>query len=510
MAGRSFRRHASKSRKPAAPLPAGGKAGKDGSSKKAAAAAAPVVAVQKDGKADQTAVRTRVVAAGGGFPALALVGRPNVGKSSLFNALLRREIAITDSRPGTTRDCVLHPAEFNGKPCDLVDTGGIGGEALSGGGDGILPPKLVEEQITAAISTADIAVLVTDALAGLTTADREIAARLRRLNKPVVFVVNKTESERARENVGEFAALGFGDPVLTAAVHRLGLDELSAAVAAMLPEPVARDTETDWEEVPRIAVVGRRNVGKSTFVNRLAGAARTIVSDVAGTTRDAVDVLVERGEQRFCLIDTAGLRRLKQAEGPVDFFAQVRTERAVRRADIVVLMLSAPDGVGQTDLKTTDFIVSQYKPCVILVNKWDLVSGRHTAEEYGDRLFFRLPNLRGSPLCFISSTHGTRCDRALRHVMKAYNLSRARISTPKLNKALEEAEQAHEPPVHKKWKPRLLYGVQVGISPPTFVVYCRHAKSINRRYLRYLRRRLATTLELEGQPLRLIMREAEH
>lgn len=451
----------------------------------------------------------QVVSAGGGFPAVALVGRPNVGKSSLFNALLRREISITDARPGTTRDNVLHPLEVGGKPCDLVDTGGIGGEGYSGGGDGVLPPDLIKTRINAALATADVLIFVVDAQDGLTTADRAIAAQLRRLNRPLLLVANKTESQKAQDNIVEFDELGLGAAVGTSAAHRLGLDDLENALAALLPAPVAGDTETDWESIPRLAVIGRRNVGKSSFVNRISGKEQTIVSTVPGTTRDAVDVLVERRGRRFCLIDTAGLRRLRQSEGPVDFFAQVRSERAVRRADVVLLMISGVDGLTHVDLKTADFVVKHFKPCVLIVNKWDLVRGRTKAADYADYLFHRLPDLSGSPICFVSAKHGTRCTRPLQYAFRLHRLSRTKIPTSRLNVALETAETAHEPPVFKQRKPRLLYGVQVGVSPPTFVVYCRHAKYIEERYQRYLRRRLSELLEMQGAPFRLFLREAE-
>lgn len=435
----------------------------------------------------------------GAYPTVALVGRPNVGKSSLFNALLKREISITDARAGTTRDRVLHPITFNEKPCDLMDTGGIGvvdSQDLSAD---------IEQQIQKAIYAATVLVMVVDAQQGLTPLDREVVARLRKLNRPMVLVANKTEGREAKLLAAEFSELGIEPVVATAAVHRLGLDDLEEAIAALLPKVEERGEE--WENVPRIAVVGRRNVGKSSFCNALAQEERTIVSPIAGTTRDAIDVLLEKDNQRFCLVDTAGLRRMKQPEGPVEFFAQVRTERAIRRADVVLLMLASRDGVSTTDRNTTDMIAEEFKPCVIVVNKWDQSKGVMTGE-YLKYLEERLPSLRYAPVTFSTAVTGTRCWQTLDVALDLYRQSSKQVTTPVLNKAIERAEFEHEPPAYKGCKPRLLYGVQVAVRPPTFVIHCRHSDKIDKKYHRYLNGRLREILEMTEIPVRLLLRDA--
>jgi len=435
------------------------------------------------------------------FPAVALVGRPNVGKSSLFNALLKNEISITDARAGTTRDRVLHPINFEGRACDLVDTGGIGivdRQDLS---------DLVEKQIEAAIVSASIFVLVVDAKEGLTPVDRQIAARLRKLGRPMVVAANKSEGREAGMLVGEFAALGIQPVVPVSALHRMGLDVLSEAIAPHLPE--GAEQAPDYEGIPKLAVVGRRNVGKSSFVNALAKQERAIVSDVAGTTRDAVDLLMAKDSRQFVLIDTAGLRRMKEPEGPVEFFAQVRTERAIRRADVIMLMLDHKEGVSTTDRKTVELISENFKPCVIIVNKWDQVTGVNTGD-YLNYVAERLPGLRHAPVCFTSALNGSRCWQTLDVALELYDLSHTHVPTPVLNKAIERAEYEHEPPAKKGRKPRLLYGVQVGIAPPTFVVHCRHPDQIDDKYRKFLDNRLREILGLEEVPLRIFLREAKH
>ena len=435
------------------------------------------------------------------YPTVALVGRPNVGKSSLFNALLRKEVSITDARAGTTRDRVLHPVIFSGKPCDLLDTGGIGivdKQNLSG---------LVELQIDAALAAATIFALVVDAKEGLTPMDRKVAARLRTLDRPVVVVANKSEGREAALTVAEFSALGFNPVVATSAAHRLGLEDLEAALAQHIP---AADAEAlDWEGLPKSAVVGRRNVGKSSFVNALARQERAIVSDIPGTTRDAVDLLMEKDGRRFCLIDTAGLRRMKEPEGPVEFFGQVRAERAIRRADVVLLMLDHKEGISTTDRKTVEQIAEHFKPCLIVVNKWDEVRGLDTGE-YAKYIEERLPGLRHAPICFTSAKFGTRCWQALDVAFELYDLSHHQIPTPILNKAVERAEREHEPPNKKGHKPRLLYAVQVRTAPPTIVIYCRHSGYIDAKYRRYLNIRMGEVLGTEEIPLRIFLRDSPH
>jgi len=433
------------------------------------------------------------------YPTVALVGRPNVGKSSLFNALLRKEVSITDARAGTTRDRVLHPISLCEKPCDLMDTGGIGiVDKQSLHAD-------VELQIQKAIHAATVLVLVVDAKDGLTPMDRQIAARLRQLNRPMIVAANKTEGKQAKFLISEFSELGIEPIIATAAVHRLGLDDLEEAIAVHIPPVTERADQ--WGDLPRIAVVGRRNVGKSSFCNMLARQERTIVSPIAGTTRDAIDVMLEKDNQKFVLVDTAGLRRIKEAEGPVEFFSQVRTERAIRRCDVVMLMLEANEGVSTTDRKTADLILEEHKPCLIVVNKWDQKKNVDTGE-YVKYLEGRLPTLREAPICFTTAITGARCWQTIDVALELFKQSSTQVPTPMLNKIVERAEFEHEPPATKGCKPRLLYGVQVAVRPPTFVIYGRHVEKIDKKYMRYLSTKMRDILDLSEIPIRIFLREA--
>jgi GTP-binding protein len=388
---------------------------------------------------------------------------------------------------------------------------------LDTGGMGVVDKQALEAEIEAqiqkAVHAATVLAMVVDAQEGLTVLDRDIAARLRKLNRPVIVVANKSEGKAAKVTLAEFSELGFEPVVATSALHRLGLDELEEAIAAHLPGPVGQASSLSlsavaaWEGLPRLAVVGRRNVGKSTFCNALAREERTIVSPTPGTTRDSVDILIEKDQQRFCLVDTAGLRRRKEPEGPVEFFAQVRAERAIRRSHVVLLMLSAQDGVSTTDRKTADLILEEYKPCLIVVNKWDQNRGVRTGD-YTAYLEKRLPTLRHAPVAFSSAITGTRCWQTLDVALDLYRQSSTQVPTPALNKAIERAEWEHEPPAVKNRKPRLLYGVQVAVRPPTFVIQCRHADYIDKKYRRYLSTRLREILDLAEIPVRLFLREA--
>jgi GTP-binding protein len=435
------------------------------------------------------------------YPTVALVGRPNVGKSSIFNALLKHEISITDARAGTTRDRVLHPAVFMEKPCDLMDTGGIGVHDKQG------LEADIDEQIQKALHAATILVHVVDAKEGLTPLDRQVAARLRKLGRPMILAVNKTEGIQAGLTTAEFTALGIEPVIAVSAVHRRGLDDLEEAIAVHLPASPDGEAPSSSEELPRLAVVGRRNVGKSSFVNALAREERAIVSPIPGTTRDSVDVLLEKDGRRFYMVDTAGLRRMREPEGPVEFFAQVRTERALRRADVVLLMVGALEGVSTTDRKTADMIIEECKPCLVVVNKWDMNKGVQTGE-YAEYLVKRLPTLRHAPVAFTSALNGRRCWQTIDVALELFQRSSTRISTPVLNKAIQRAEEEHEPPTFKRWKPRLLYGVQVAIRPPTFVIHCRHSAHIDDKYMRYLTSRMREVLDLEEIPVRIFLRDA--
>jgi GTP-binding protein len=436
-------------------------------------------------------------------PSIAIVGRPNVGKSTFFNRLAGHRIAIEDSTSGVTRDRVLHPMEVGGKAFDLIDTGGIGivdRQDLS---------EDVEQQIQIAIAEADVVLLLVDAREGVTPLDREVADRLRRLETPVILAANKADTDALEREVYAFSQLGLGEPLPVSAQQGRGIDEVLEA--ATDPLPAAAEEESVEGEPVKIAFVGKRNAGKSSIINRLAGSPRVIVSDKPGTTRDSVDVLFERGETRFVAIDTAGLRRRGKMDDAIEFFAQARTERAVRRADVVVLLIDASEPVSKVDKRIGALVASEYKPCVLAVNKWDLaVEARPeiTPEEYHEYLGKMLPGLHFAPIAVTSALTGQNTWGLVDTALELASQAVQTVGTGQLNRAVQEAVDKRPPPSKKRRRLKIYYGTQTGTAPPAFTLFCNDPRLVDDQYTRYLTGQLRQSLGFDEVPLQIEYRSS--
>ncbi len=428
----------------------------------------------------------------GKLPVMAIVGRQNVGKSSLLNALVGRRLSIVDPTPGVTRDRVSAIITHRGTAFELVDTGGIGlkpGEPFY---------EEVERQIEKAIADSEIVIFLVDVQAGCTRLDKEIAARFR--DKKVVLVANKADNFDLEKGATEFFELGFGEAVVVAAAHMRNVADLKDRLASMVP-PVPIP-----ERGLRIAVVGKRNVGKSTFVNALAGEERVIVSEKPGTTRDAVDVQIEKDGRRHVLVDTAGLRKRQKAEDSVEIFSQSRTDEAIHRADVVVFMIDTMEKVTEIDKRIGRQIEEEKKPVVVVLNKYDLVPKKHSPDEFVDYIGKTLPVLKYAPLSMISAKNGDRVWEVIEICDELHAQSGARVSTPEMNRALEAAVHARSPSGRGPHAARVYYVTQRGIHPPRFIVFVNDPRAFAGDYIRYLENKLREFLPFHEVPIRLEFR----
>jgi len=426
------------------------------------------------------------------------VGRPNVGKSSLLNALARRRIAIVDSVPGVTRDRLSAVVPVGEGYVELLDTGGFGIE------DRDDLSEHVNEQIEQAMASADLVLFVVDARQGVQPLDRAVAERLRRQAKPVILVANKVDAPNAAVEVGELYGLGVGEPVCTSAIHRLGLSELLEAVEARLGPP-AQEVE---EPTMKLAIVGKRNVGKSTFINALAGAERVIVSEVPGTTRDSVDVRVEMDGQVLTVIDTAGLRRRSKLADGIEFYSQHRALRSIRRADVVLLMLDATVPVGRVEKRLARYLSELFKPTVIAVNKWDLAEGRANREDYAPYITRTLPELAYAPIVLTCATEGTGLAEAVGLASELFTQARRRVGTGQLNAAVAEIVAHHCPKRGRTTRPgRIYFATQIAVAPPTVVLFVNDVSVFDAAYQRYLLNQLRDRLPFPEVPIRLLLRQ---
>ena len=433
-------------------------------------------------------------------PVVAIVGRPNVGKSTLFNKLIGQRLSIVDDTPGVTRDRIYGDCEWEGRKFSLVDTGGIEPSAS----DVILSQMRAQAQL--AIDAADVIILVTDIRSGLVATDADIAAMLLKSGRPVILCVNKCDSVgEPPADFYEFYNLGLGDPVQVSSVHGHGTGDLLDRVVEYLPaEP---EGEEDGELI-RVAIIGKPNVGKSSLVNRISGENRCIVSDMAGTTRDAIDTEVENAYGRFILIDTAGLRRRNKVDDSIEKYSVIRAQMAIERADVCVIMIDATVGFTDQDSKVAGLAHEAGKGCVIAVNKWDAVEkDGSTMTAYRKKLEEDFSFMSYAPFLFLSAKTGQRIDRLFELIKHVANSNAMRIATGMLNDVLAQATARVQPPTDKGKRLKIYYMTQASTKPPTFVCFVNSAELFHFSYQRYLENRIRETFGLEGTPVRFIIRE---
>ena len=442
-------------------------------------------------------------------PIVALVGRPNVGKSTLFNRFIGERRAIVQNEPGTTRDRTYATAEWLGVEFTVVDTGGLmdDNEIKTGSSEAeTLIARETREQAEAAIAEADVVVFMTDITAGGPTAgDYEIVDILRRSDKPTILSVNKADSVKRRELTFEYYDLGLGEPIAISAYHGNGTGDLLDKIVENLPE--ADDEEEGELEGPRIAIVGRPNVGKSRLLNTLLGQERAIVSDMAGTTRDSIDTQILWEGNPVTLIDTAGIRRRGRVEQGIERVSVMRAMRAIDRADVVILMIDAEEDFTSQDLHIAGYVEEQKKGLVVVVNKWDLIEKEPTTmDEYRGRAARELDFMSYAPVIFISAKTGQRVNLVVEKALEVLEQREKRVSTSALNKLLREAVDKHQPPSRPgKWV-KFFYATQAATAPPTFIIFCNDPKQIHFTYRRYLENELREAFGFEGTPLRISFR----
>jgi len=446
-------------------------------------------------------------------PIVALVGRPNVGKSTLFNRLVGERMAIVHDTPGTTRDRLFGEAEWNGRAFHVVDTGGIdpthGGKTpLSVGSADFI--NEIRQQAKVAIDEADAILFVNDGETGVTASDLEVADILRRSQKkledgtfwpPIFVVANKTESKGRRDEVAQFYELGLGEPYAVSAVHGTGTGDLLDALVAAFPP---QETEEEDDSI-KIAIVGKPNAGKSSLLNRLVGEERAIVSPIPGTTRDATDTIIEFNGLPVTLIDTAGIRRRGKIEPGVEQFSVLRAFKAIERADVALLMIDATTGITSQDAHIAGFILDEWKSAVVIVNKWDLVEkDAFTMEEYTRKIRADLNFMDYVPLLFISAKTGQRVDQVLPMALRVQEERLARLTTSKINEVIHKAQDAHPHPSHAGRQLKMFYGTQVRSDPPTFMIYVNDPKLMHFTYLRYLENQIREEYGFLGTPIRIV------
>ncbi len=433
-------------------------------------------------------------------PLVAIVGRPNVGKSMLFNRLVGQRLSIVEDTPGVTRDRLYAECEWCGRKFDIVDTGGI--EPMTD--SEIL--LFMREQAQIAINAADVIVLVTDIRTGVTAADKDVANMLLRSRKPVVLAVNKADSTGAEDPaLYEFYSLGLGDPIAVSAVHGHGTGDLLDECVRYFPEAEDEDEEPDYVKV---AVIGKPNVGKSSLINRILGEKRLIVSNVAGTTRDAVDTLFENENGKFMFIDTAGIRRKSKVDERIEKFSVMRAQLAIERADVCLIMIDARDGVTEQDTKIAGLAHEAGKASIIVVNKWDLVDKETgTMEKMRKDIMRDLSFMSYAPIVFISAMTGQRTDRLFELINFANDQSHMRITTGMLNNVLADAQARVQPPTDKGRRLKIYYMTQTGICPPNFVIFCNSRELFHFSYQRYIENQIRAVFGLEGTPIRIVIRQ---
>lgn len=433
-------------------------------------------------------------------PIVAIVGRPNVGKSTLFNALAGEEISIVKDTPGVTRDRIYADVTWLDRDFTLIDTGGIEPDSR----DVIL--SQMREQAQTAIDTADVIVFLTDVRQGLVDADSKVADMLRRSGKPVVLVVNKVDSfQKLMPDVYEFYNLGLGDPIPVSSASRLGLGDMLDEIAGHFPDNSGEEEE---DERPRVAIVGKPNVGKSSIINKLTGENRVIVSDIAGTTRDAIDTNVLHNGQEYVFIDTAGLRRKSRVKEELERYSIIRTVTAVERADVVVLVIDAVEGVTEQDAKIAGIAHDRGKGVIIAVNKWDAIEKNDkTIYEYTSRIRGILSYMPYAEMIFLSALTGQRLSKLFDLIDMVIQNQNLRIATGVLNEIVTEAVALQQPPSDKGKRLKIFYVTQVAVKPPTFVIFVNDKELMHFSYIRYLENKIREAFGFKGTALKFFIRE---
>lgn len=433
-------------------------------------------------------------------PIVAVVGRPNVGKSTLFNKIIGKRLSIVDDTPGVTRDRIYGDAEWLGRKLMLVDTGGIEPKT----DDIILANMRAQAQL--AIDTASVIIFVTDLKSGVTAADLDVAAMLQKSGKPIVLCVNKCDKIGDTPlEFYEFYNLGLGDPIAVSSVHGHGTGDLLDAVIEHIP--VSEFTEEE-EDIINVAVIGKPNAGKSSLINQISGEERSIVSNIAGTTRDAIDTKITRKGVNYNFIDTAGLRRKSKVEEKIEKYSVLRAKMAIERADVCVIMIDAVDGFTEQDSKVAGLALEEGKACIIAVNKWDAVEKDGTTmDSYRKKLMVDFSFMPYAPIVFISAKTGQRVDHLFDLIKYVNEQNTMRISTGMLNDILADATARVQPPSDKGKRLKIYYMTQASTKPPTFVCFCNKAELFHFSYQRYLENQIRSTFGLEGTPVRFVIRE---
>lgn len=433
-------------------------------------------------------------------PIVAIIGKPNVGKSTFFNYLAGSRISIVEDTPGVTRDRVYAETNWRGRNFTLIDTGGIEPESE----DIIL--SQMREQANLAIEMADVIIFLTDIKQGVTAADQEIALMLKKSGKPIVLVCNKADNyEKAKQDIYEFYNLGIGDPYPISAANALGIGDVLDAIYEHFPE---KDADEDDEEVIKVAVIGKPNVGKSSLINKILGENRTIVSNIAGTTRDAIDSYFENDKGKYVLIDTAGIRKKNKINERIEKYSVIRSLLAIERADVCLMIIDANEGVTEQDTKIAGEAHEAGKGVIIVVNKWDEIEKETgTLEKYKKEVYAKLAYLSYAPIIFISAKTGQRVDKLFDMINDVAKQNAMRISTSVLNQVINEAIAIVQPPTDKGKRLKILYGTQASTKPPTFVIFVNNKDLFHFSYERYLVNQIRKEFGLQGTPIRIIVRE---
>lgn len=434
-------------------------------------------------------------------PQVAIVGRPNVGKSSLFNWLAQRRLAVVDSTAGVTRDRITFLARREGRYFELVDTGGLGAP------DGDDLSDDIEKQIDMAIESASVILFVVDTRAGLVPLDQQVAKRLRYTDKPVICAANKADDPSLDSQADEFYRLGRGKLLPVSTKTNRNRDPLWELIVERLPDNPQYEIE---QPDMKVAIVGRRNVGKSTFVNTLVHAERMIVSEIPGTTRDSVDVRFELDGRAFVAIDTPGLRRTKSIKTDIDFYSSHRAHRSIRYADVVLMFFDPSQRISKVDKQLCQYITGNHKPCIFVVNKWDLMHYQMPTSKWVTYLRESFQTMWYVPIAFITGETGKNTKALLNHAQMLYKMSGQRVATPKLNRLIQVALDRSPPPLHQNRRPKIYYATQVGVQPPTIVMMCNYPAAFSPQYRRYLLSILRDQLDFGEVPIKLYLNRRGH